>query len=79
MSQRLGYLPVAHASGSPNKSEISPPYATEWEDLDLDTAMDMIADRVWETRDASFDEKNEDGEPLMHTLGHRASRRRHSR
>ena len=24
--------------------------ATDWEDLDLDTAMDMIADRVVETR-----------------------------
>ena len=27
------------------------PYGTEWEDLDLDTAMDMIADRVLDTRD----------------------------
>src|SRR5436190_16048748 len=26
------------------------PYATEWEDLDLETAMDMIADRVMATR-----------------------------
>src|SRR5262249_53814733 len=26
------------------------PYATDWEDLDLDTAMDMIADRVIKTR-----------------------------
>ena len=26
------------------------PYATEWEDLDLDTAVDMIADRVVKTR-----------------------------
>jgi formate dehydrogenase major subunit len=26
------------------------PYATEWEDLDLDTAADMIADRVIKTR-----------------------------
>lgn len=26
------------------------PYATEWEDLDRDTAIDMIADRVVETR-----------------------------
>src|ERR1700754_2546457 len=26
------------------------PYATEWEDLDLDTAVDMIADRVIKTR-----------------------------
>ena len=26
------------------------PYGTDWEDLDLDTAMDMIADRVIKTR-----------------------------
>jgi formate dehydrogenase major subunit len=26
------------------------PYATEWEDLELDTALDMIADRVIKTR-----------------------------
>ena len=30
------------------------PHGTEWEDLDLDTAMDMIADRVVETRDAAL-------------------------
>ena len=44
------------------------PYATEWEELELDTAMKMIADRVWKTRDESFVEKNEKGEPVMHTL-----------
>jgi formate dehydrogenase major subunit len=27
-----------------------PPYATDWQDLDLDTAMDLIADRVIKTR-----------------------------
>ena len=30
------------------------PHGTEWEDLDLDTAMDMIADRVIETRKDSW-------------------------
>jgi formate dehydrogenase major subunit len=32
------------------------PHGTEWEDLDLDTAMEMIADRVLATRDASWQE-----------------------
>jgi len=41
------------------------PYSTEWEDLELETAMDMIADRLWESRNRSFVEKNEDGEILM--------------
>lgn len=44
------------------------PYSKVWEDLDLETAMDMIADRVWETRQRTFEEKNEKGEILMHTL-----------
>src|SRR5437868_15243348 len=43
------------------------PYSTKWEDLDLETAMDMVADRVWQTREQSFVEK-QDGEVLMHTL-----------
>jgi formate dehydrogenase major subunit len=42
------------------------PYSTHWEDLDLETAMDMVADRVWKSRGHSFQEKR-DGETLMHT------------
>jgi formate dehydrogenase major subunit len=30
------------------------PFATEWSPLDLETAMDMIADRVWESRKRTF-------------------------
>jgi len=44
------------------------PFSTQWEDLDLETAMDMIADRVWQTRNQSFEEKDSNGNPLMHTL-----------
>ena len=32
------------------------PHGTEWEDLDLDTAMEMIADRVMKTRNESWQE-----------------------
>jgi formate dehydrogenase major subunit len=42
------------------------PYSTKWEDLDLETAMDMIADRVWDSRERTFVEKK-DGESIMHT------------
>jgi len=45
------------------------PFSKEWEDLDLETAMDMIADRVWATRESTFEEKNAKGEAVMHTLG----------
>jgi formate dehydrogenase major subunit len=42
------------------------PYAKDWEDLDLDTAMNMIADRLWESRKRTFQEKK-DGKVLMQT------------
>jgi formate dehydrogenase major subunit len=45
------------------------PYATEWEELDLDTAMDMIADRVVKTRAETWEEADDRGRPLRRTLG----------
>jgi formate dehydrogenase major subunit len=47
------------------------PGSTSWEDLDLETAMDMIADRLWESRERTFVEQR-DGRTLMQTtaIGH---------
>jgi formate dehydrogenase major subunit len=46
------------------------PHATEWEDLDLDTAIDMIADRVIETRRRTWEAtRDDDGATLNRTLG----------
>jgi formate dehydrogenase major subunit len=45
------------------------PFATEWEDLDLETAMDMIADRVVATRDETWEAETRDGKPLTRTRG----------
>ncbi len=42
------------------------PFATEWEEMDLETAMDRVADLVWETRERSFVEK-QDGQYVMQT------------
>ncbi len=44
------------------------PYATEWESLDLDTAMDMIADRVLSARDEGW-QSEVDGVRTNRTLG----------
>jgi formate dehydrogenase major subunit len=44
------------------------PFGTEWEDLDLDTAMDMIADRVISARRAGW-EWQFDGARTRRTLG----------
>jgi formate dehydrogenase major subunit len=45
------------------------PHATDWEEIDLDRALDMIADRVLETRERTWQETGEDGTPLRRTLG----------
>jgi formate dehydrogenase major subunit len=42
---------------------------TDWEDLDLDTAMDMIAERIIDTREATWQEHDEDGNAVRRTLG----------
>ena len=46
-----------------------PPYATRWEDLELDVAMDMIADRFIEARRAHWQDEDEQGRPLQRTMG----------
>jgi len=43
------------------------PFAREWEDLELSKAMEMIADRLWQSREHSFVETR-DGQMLMQTL-----------
>jgi formate dehydrogenase major subunit len=45
------------------------PYGTEWEDLDLETATDMIADRLIKTRRETWEDETEDGKPLNRTRG----------
>ena len=45
------------------------PYGTEWEDLDLETAMDMIAERVLEARRKSWQETDEQGRFLRRSMG----------
>jgi len=44
------------------------PYSADWEDKPLDWAMDRIAQRVYETHEATFQETNEEGKPINHTL-----------
>ncbi|HVN20856.1 MAG TPA: hypothetical protein VMU05_18860 [Dongiaceae bacterium] len=42
------------------------PYAKEWTELDLETAMDMVADRLWDSRERTFQEMR-DGQTVMQT------------
>jgi formate dehydrogenase major subunit len=57
------YELVTHANRL-TKVKYRPAYATAWQEIDLETAMDMIADRVWASRERGFVEKA-DGKPLM--------------
>ena len=45
------------------------PYGTEWEELPLDQAMDMIVDRILRTRDETWEEETPDGNPAKRTMG----------
>jgi formate dehydrogenase major subunit len=44
------------------------PYATDWEDKPLAWAMERIAQRVYETREATFRETNDAGKPINNTV-----------
>jgi formate dehydrogenase major subunit len=44
------------------------PHGTRWEELPLDQAMEMIADRIIETRAATWQDTSEDGSPANRTL-----------
>ncbi len=45
------------------------PYGTEWEQIGLDEAMEMIADRVIRTRRETWEDRDEQARPLRRTLG----------
>lgn len=45
------------------------PGATDWEDLSLEQATDMIAERILRTRRDTWEEEDESGQPLKRTLG----------
>ena len=54
---------VTHA-GRLTRVKYRAPRATAWTELDLETAMDMVADRVWASRDRHFEEtREENGRP----------------
>jgi len=61
---------LTHAARE-TKVKYRAPYATAWEEIGLEQAMDMIADRVWASRERGFIEAV-DGKPLMQvrTIAH---------
>jgi formate dehydrogenase major subunit len=45
------------------------PYGTEWETIPLERATDMVAERVNQTRENTWEDKTKDGKPLQRTMG----------
>jgi formate dehydrogenase major subunit len=52
--------------GRLKKVKYRAPYSSAWEEISLTKAMEMVAERVWNTREQSFQETR-DGEALMQT------------
>jgi len=61
-------LQLTTGSARQYKVKYRRPFGTDWEDLDLDRAMDMIADRVIESRRRGW-QQEVDGKQTRRTLG----------
>ncbi|GAA3563622.1 formate dehydrogenase [Nonomuraea rosea] len=61
-------LQLTTASGRRYKTLYRPPGAADWQEIDLDTAMDMVADRIIATRRATW-EWEKDGRRTARTMG----------
>jgi formate dehydrogenase major subunit len=51
------------------KVRYRPPHGTEWQELSLDQAMDMIADRMIAARDSGWEAADDQERPLNRTMG----------
>ena len=60
---------LVNAPGRETKVRYRRPGGTEWEDLSLERATEMIAERIIRTREQTWEEETEDGDPLKRTLG----------
>lgn len=60
---------LLHSPLRETKVKYRAPYSDRWEERSLEWAMERIAQRVKETRDATFEEQNAQGVPVMRTLG----------
>jgi formate dehydrogenase major subunit len=59
---------LVHQPGRLTKVLYRRPRGTEWEELELERAMDMIAERVIAARENGWRERDEEGRRVDHTL-----------
>ena len=60
---------LANSTLRQTKVKYRAPYATEWQDLDAEEAMDMIADRFIEARRNHWEDVDPEGRPVRRTMG----------
>jgi formate dehydrogenase major subunit len=60
---------LVHAPGRLTKVLHRKPYATEWEQMDLEEATDRVADLTLKARASHWQESDEQGRPLRRTTG----------
>jgi len=60
---------LVNSPGRATKVRYRRPFGTEWQDLDLETATDMVADRVVETRARTWQDFDSEGNRVRRTLG----------
>ncbi len=59
---------LVNSPGRQTKVRYRRPGGTEWEDLDRDTAVDLIAERFIESRRRGWQDHDENGRPLRRTM-----------
>ena len=55
--------------GRLTKVKYRAPKSRDWVDMDLDRALDLVADRIWETRERTFDAESNHTTGLAHLGG----------
>ena len=60
---------LVNSPGRTTKVRYRRPFGTDWEDLDLDIAVDMIVDRIVDTRDRTWQDVDDQGRKVRRTLG----------
>ncbi|MCU1675310.1 MAG: molybdopterin oxidoreductase Fe4S4 region [Frankiales bacterium] len=60
---------LVNSPGRLTKVRYRRPYGTDWEDLPLEQAVEMIADRILETRERTWQDVDDQGQKVRRTLG----------
>ena len=60
---------LVNSPGRVTKVRYRRPFGTDWEDLDLDTAVDMVVDRIVDTRERTWQDIDVKGHKVRRTLG----------